>query len=166
MARIDVARYTPNRRLPPDIGLLRDVVIIATTVERPDGDVSSIVLRPGVIRVQAQVRPISSSQLMDYWRVLLGNDQARTPSHEVVIRYPRDIKIDMNHWVYHQDRRSPIDTWFKVRYSEDLAGVHRFVILGCTIEGIRDRRTDPVTQQAPPKWSTPDEDSAVLTENL
>ena len=32
--------------------------------------------------------------------------------HETIIRYPRDIAIDLNHWLYHQDKHVGIDTWW------------------------------------------------------
>jgi hypothetical protein len=159
MPRIEIAKFTPNRRAPPDIGLMREIIIISTTVERPDGDVSTIVLRPGVVRVHAQIRPLKESQIINYQAVF--GTQLKPPTHEAIIRYPRDIAIGINHWVYHQDKHIGVDTWYKVRTTEDLAGVHRFLVLQMTADTIRDSRQDPATQQAPPQWSTPEQDASV-----
>jgi len=142
----------------PRLGSLRDLVTICTTVERPDGDVSTLVNRPGVIQVHANVRPMRGIEVLD-WKavrdVTTMNSKANTPTHEITLRVPPDVKIDLNHWVYCKDRLGT-ETWYKVRLVEDMAGVHRFLRLTCSIETINDPRSDPVTQTPPPKWEQPD----------
>ena len=55
----------------------------------------------------------------------------------------------------HCDRLA--ETWYKVRTVEDMGGVHRFLVLMCTVETINDRRSDPATQPPPPVWERPDD---------
>lgn len=132
---------------------MREQVIISTTVERPDGDVSTIVQRPEVIQVMAQLLALRPDQILDYQSVFGTN--VKPPSHEFTIRYPRDVKVDLNHWVYHADKHTKISTWYKVRSVEDLGMVHRFLILSCTIDTVLDPRSDPATQKLPPTWQAP-----------
>lgn len=149
-----------GRRTPPNIGNLRELVVVSTMIERPDGDVSTIVLRPGVIRVNARVLPITDIEVLNYLAVF--GTELKPPSVEIAIRYPPDISIGINHWVYHQDKHVNVDTWYRVRTLEDLRGIHRFLMLGCSIDGIRDHRRDPATQPAPPKWRTPMDDTLLI----
>jgi len=144
------------RDKPPAIGELRKRVIVCTTVERPDGDVSSIVGRPGVIEVHARITPLRGDEVLDYKAVteVYRFTGKPLPSHEIVIRTPPDVKIDINHWVYWDDGIAA--TWFKVRFVEDIGMVHRFTAMQCTLETIADRRSDPATQRPPENWDTPD----------
>jgi len=157
MPRIDALRRADRRRAP-QVGALRSRVTVCTTVERPDGDVSTIVDRPGVIQVHASVRPLRGVEILN-WKAVYGvftsATAAPTPSHEIVLRDPPDVKIDINHWVFCRDRFS--ETWYKVRTVEDMGGVHRFLVLMCTVETINDRRSDPATQPPPPVWERPDD---------
>jgi len=139
----------------PTLGQLRDIVVVCATVERPDGEVSTIVKRPGVIQVHARVRPLKGEMLLDYQAVFGGGVRAlRLPTHEITIRTPPDVKIDLGHWVYHCDRVA--ETWYRVRTVEDVGGAHRFTTMLCAPEIVRDRRSDPATQQSPPQWEVPD----------
>jgi hypothetical protein len=156
MPRIDL-----RRRTVPSLGSLRQPVIVCTTVERPDGDVSTIVERPGVFRVHGRVRAIRGDQVLD-WKGVFQTPQV--PTHEITIRTPPDVKLDLNHWVYVADRYA--ETWYKVRTVEDLGGVHRFTVLMCTIETVRDRRADPVTQAPAPTWERPLEAPAPLDDGF
>ena len=150
-------RIDQRRESVPHIGDLRDVVIVCTTVERPDDNVSTIVERPGVIRVHARVRPLEASQILDYQTVNpgmgRGHAQVKQPSHEITIRVPPDVKIDLNHWVFHAARYT--ETWYKVASVKDMGGAGRFLILYCWSELIRDRRSDPATQELPPRFEVP-----------
>jgi len=142
----------------PRIGDLRDVVIVCTTLERPDDFVSTIVERPGVIRVHARVRPLTPQQILDYQTVNpgmgRGHAQIKQPSVEITIRVPPDVKVDLHHWVFHRNRYT--ETWYKVASVKDMGGVQRFLILYCWSEIIRDRRSDPATQELPPKFEVPE----------
>jgi len=148
MPKIDL-----RRRSAPSVGQLRDVVWVCTTVERPDDFVSTIVERPGVIRVHARIRFMRPETIWNYQAVFGDQD---TPTREITIRCPPDVKIDLNHWVYQEGNGacSP-PTWYKVRSVEDLGGVGRFLILRCSVDTVKDARTDVVTQQPPPVWETP-----------
>ena len=153
-------RSRTGRAMAPPLGSMRDKVIICTMLERPDGEVSTIVTRPGVIQVQARIRPLKGETFLDYQAVWGGGaTRLRPPSHEVTIRTPPDVKIDLGHWVYHCDRLA--ETWYRVRTVEDIGGQHRFTVLLCAPEVIRDRRSDPATQQSPPQWEVPDMTSSV-----
>lgn len=134
----------------PDIGALRERVVICTTVERPDGDISTIVKRPGVIEVHASVRALRGEEVLN-WRAVFASPQA--PNVEITVRVPPDVKIDLNHWVWHTDLYR--ETWYKVRTVEDLGGVRRFLVLLCSVDTVRDKRGDPATQAPPPTWETP-----------
>jgi hypothetical protein len=153
MPRIDLRQESP-----PRISDLREVVIVCTTLERPDLNVSTIVERPGVIKVHGRVRPLQPQQILDYQTVNpgmgRGHAQVRQPTMEITIRVPPDVKIDLNHWVYHADRYA--ETWYKVGMVKDMGGVRRFLILYCWSELIRDRRSDPATQESPPRFEVPD----------
>ena len=147
----------------PQLGELREQVIVATTVEKPDGDVSTMTLRPGVIRVFARIRPLRPSQIYAWLAVF---DQfARggvQPTHEITIRWPPDIKIDLNHWCYANDKHTGIRTWYRINSTEDLGGVHRFLVLYCSIDAIDDPRSDPATQLRAPVWRSPHEDEEII----
>jgi len=153
-------RIDQRRESIPQIGDLRDVVVICTTVERPDDNVSTIVERPDVIRVHGRVRPLEATQILDYQAVWpgmgrgQGGGQLKPPSHEIVIRTPPDVKIDLNHWVYHADKYTA--TWYRVRMTKDMGGVRRFLVLMCSIEEVLDVRSDPATQQSPPQFEVPE----------
>lgn len=153
-------RIDQRRESIPQIGDLRDSVIICTTVEKPDFNVSTIVDRPGVIRVHARVRPMEATQILDYQAVWpgmgrgQGGGQLKLPSHEITIRMPPDVKIDLHHWVFHQDKFAA--TWYRVRMTKDMGGVRRFLLLLCSIETLWDVRTDPATQELPPQFEVPD----------
>jgi hypothetical protein len=137
---------------------LREIVVVCTTLERPDDNVSTIVDRPGVIKVHARVRPITASQILDYQTVNpgmgRGHAQIRSPTHEITIRTPPDVKVDLNHWVFHADRYT--QTWYKVAMTKDMGGVRRFLMLLCWSELIRDIRSDPATQESPPRFEVPE----------
>lgn len=149
------SRSRLGKSMAPTLGALREIVVICTTVERPDGEVSTIVKRPGVIQVHARVRPIRGEMFLDYQAVFGGaGTRLRPPTTEVTIRTPPDVKIDMGHWIYHCDRVA--ETWYRVRTVEDIGGAHRFTVMLCAPETIRDRRSDPATQQSPPTWEVPD----------
>ena len=45
-------------------------------------------------------------------RVSINCTQLEPPTYEAIIRYPRDIAIDLNHWIYHQDKHVGIHTWY------------------------------------------------------
>src|SRR5262245_39170179 len=145
-------RSRTGKAMLPAVGDLRSLVIVCTTVERPDGEVSTIVTRPGVIKVRARVRPVRGEMILDYEAVFVGT-RARVPSHEITIRTPPDVKIDMGHWVYHCDRVP--EKWYRVRTVEDIGGRNRFTVLLCAPETIRDSRSDPATQEMPPVWEVP-----------
>jgi hypothetical protein len=152
-------RIDQRRESIPQIGDLRDAVVICTTIEKPDNNVSTIVDRPDVIHVHARVRPLEATQILDYQAVWpgmgrgQGGGQLKLPSHEIVIRTPPDVKIDLNHWVFHRDQYTA--TWYRVRMTKDMGGVRRFLVLLCSIETMLDVRTDPVTQELPPHFDFP-----------
>ena len=146
-------RSRTGKAMLPAIGDLRSLVIVCTTVERPDGDVSTIVTRPGVIKVRARVRPIRGEMFLDYDAVFETANRPRMPTHEITIRTPPDVKIDLGHWVYHCDRLA--ETWYRVRTVEDIAGRHRFTVMLCAPDKVRDSRSDPATQELPPTWEVP-----------
>lgn len=145
--------------MAPGIGELREKVIVCTTVERPDGNVSTIVKRPGVIEVMGRVRPIRGDQVLDYQAVWPGQNQLKPPSHEVTIRTPPDIKIDLNHWIFHRDKWA--ESWLRVRTVEDIGGARRFTVMLCALETKRDVRSDPATQEPPPVFEVPDVREAI-----
>jgi len=152
--RIDIARRQAqrvNKGWAPEVGELNTRVWICTTVERPDMNVSTIVKRPGVIDVAARVRPLGGQQILDYQAVMGEEDK---PTTEITIRYPPDVKVDLNHWVYH--KRLYTRTWYKVRTVEDMGGAGRFLLLRCSVDKVFDVRSDPATQQTPPRWEDPD----------
>lgn len=146
MPRINLRRHSQ-----PAIGEMRDLVWVCTTVERPDDDVSTIKTRPGVFQCHARIRNMRPDQIMDYLAVF--GTQDKPPSIEITIRYPPDVKVDLNHWVYRET--GDATTWYKVRSVEDLGNVQRFLILNCSIDVVNDVRTDPATQRPPPVWETP-----------
>jgi hypothetical protein len=143
------------RSTQPAIGSMRQRVVVCTTTERPDEDVSTIVERPGVMPVMSRIRPLRGDDaVMLDWRAVFGKEN--TPTHEITIRCPPDVKVDLNHWVYHSDELGA--TWYKVRSVEDLGGVHRFLVLLCTLTTVNDARSDPATQSPPPTWENPTPD--------
>jgi len=142
-----------RRRSIPAIGEMRDVVWVCTTVERPDDFVSTIVERPGVMRVHARVRDLRPDQILDF-QAVFGSENS--PTKEITIRAPPDVKVDLGHWVYRETGFAKI--WHRVRSVEDLGEVQRFLILRCSVDTVNDARTDPVTQQPPPVWERPDVD--------
>lgn len=157
-----VSSITPGSRgrtgklMVPALGDLREVVIVCTAVEKPDGEVSTIVTRPGVIKVHARVRPIRGEVFLDYHVAFGGAGLAGgriVPTHEITIRTPPDVRIDLGHWVYHCDKFT--ETWYRVRTVEDIGGARRFTIMLCAADTVRDIRSDPATQQSPPLWEIP-----------
>lgn len=145
MPKIDL-----RRRSAPTIGSMRDLVWICTMVERPDGDISTFVERPGVYRCHARFRPIGPTQILDYKAVFGDQD---TPTTEITVRVPPDVKVDVRHLVYRLT--GPAQIWYRVRSVEDLVEVHRFLVLRCSTDTLRDERSDPATQEPPPTWETP-----------
>jgi hypothetical protein len=146
-------RINLRRRTVPSIGELRHIVWICTTTERPDEWVSTIRERPGVFRCHARIRNMLPDQILDY-RAVFGSQDA--PTTEIIIRFPPDVKVDLNHWVYRED--GPAKMWLKVRSVEDLGNAGRFLILRCSIDTVNDVRTDKVTQELPPTWEMPSVD--------
>lgn len=136
----------------PEASELRDLVWVCTTVEKPDDDVSTIVRRPGVIKVHARIRQLRPDQIMDYQAVFGTQDPP--PTVEITIRMPPDVKVDLNHWVYRITGHAQI--WYKVRNTEDLGGVGRYLIMNCNIDTVNDVRNDPATQEPPPFWEVPE----------
>src|SRR5262249_37355810 len=115
------SRSRVSKTMVPAVGDLRSLVIVCTTVERPDGEVSTIVTRPGVIKVRARVRPVRGETFLDYQAVFEGaGTRLRPPTTEITIRSPPDIKLDIGHWIWHCDRFA--ETWYKVRTVEDIGG--------------------------------------------
>lgn len=147
-----VTKIDLRRRKAPDVGELRETVIVCTTVERPDLNVSTIVNRPGVFRCHARIMSLKAEQIMDY-KAVFGTEHA-PPTVAITIRFPPDVKIDLNHWVYCDDGIAK--TWYKVRSVEDLGNVKRFLTLNCSIDVVDDVRSDPATQESPPAFETPD----------
>jgi hypothetical protein len=127
------------------------VVWICTTVERPDFNVSTVVERPGVIKVHARVRPLRGREILNY-QAVFGEQNA--PNTEITTRMPPDVKVDLNHWVYQETGYAK--TWYKVRSAEDMGGLGRFLMMHCSIDELKDKRSDPATQQSPPRWEAPD----------
>ena len=82
---------------------------------------------------------------MLHYRAVLGDQYA--PTHEIALRVPPDVRVDLNHWVQHllPDTAS---IWYRVRTVEDLGGVGRFLMLMCSVDQADDRRLDPATQMA------------------
>jgi len=144
-------RVTLRRRGIPEVSELRDIVWICTTTERPDDDVSTIKERPGVFEAHARIRNLRPDQILDYMAVF--GTQDKPPSVEIAIRYPPDVKIDLHHWVYRETGDTP--AWYRVRSVEDISNAQRWLFLNCSLDTIKDVRTDPVTQQPPPVWETP-----------
>lgn len=147
MSKIDM-----RRRTAPDVSDLDTLVWICTTVERPDNNVSTIVQRPGVIKVHARIRDLRPETILNYQAVMGTQD---SPTKAITIRTPPDVKVDINHWVYQDSGYAKI--WYKVRAIEDLGGVRRWLEMRCSIETVNDERSDPATQESPPKWKTPED---------
>lgn len=148
-----MTRIIAKKRHPPDVGLMRHRVIVCTTVEKPDGDVSTIVTRPGVMQVHARVSPIRGEEILN-WKAVMGTENS--PTHEIWIRCPPDVKVDLNHWVYVIEKHA--ETWYRVRNVEDIGGAGRFLLLMCSVDTVNDKRSDPATQPVPPRWERPDLD--------
>jgi len=146
-------RINLRRRTVPSIGELRHVVWVCTTTEKPDEYVSTIVERPGVFRCHARIRSMAPDQILDYQSVFGTVDM---PTKEITIRVPPDAAIGIGHWLYRED--GPAKIWYKVRSTEDLGEVGRFLVMRCSIDTLKDQRTDEATQQMPPVWETPSMD--------
>lgn len=144
MTRIDT-----KRRKQPSIGELRSKAIVCTWIEVPDDDISVVVVRPGVFRCMAKVLPVRGSTVLDY-QAVWGN---KAPTHEITLRVPQDVHLALNHWVYIDD--TVTKTWYRIRNIEDLGGANRFLILLCSIDTLKDARSDPATQQSPPNFIEP-----------
>lgn len=144
------AKIDLRRRSVPDVADLRDVVIVCTTVERPDDNVSTIVKRPGVFKCHARIRDLKPEVILNY-QAVMGAQNA--PTKEITIRMPPDVKVDLNHWVYQLTGFAKV--WHKVRSTEDLGGAGRFLVMHCSVQTINDERSDPATQESPPRWQTP-----------
>lgn len=129
---------------------MRDLIWLCTTVERPDANVSTIVERPGVIKVHARILPLTFEQILNY-QAVMGSQNAVT--REVAIRNPPDVKVDKNHWVYKITGPDPM--WMKVVGVTNIRGAGRFLLLHCSVETVNDKRSDPATQESPPQWETP-----------
>jgi hypothetical protein len=146
------AKISPYARLRfPSVSEMRDTVVICTTIERPDRYVSTIVERPGVIEVRARIRPAKAYQILNYQTVFKSASEITTV---ITIRMPPDVKVDINHWVYQKTGYAP--SWYKVRSVEDIENQGRFLALYCTLDVLNDERSDPATQQSPPRWDDPD----------
>ena len=145
-----MTKIVMRRRTVPNIGELRTPAWLCTTVERPDADVSTIKERPGVFPCHARVRNMRPDQIMDFLAVFSTQD--KPPSHEITIRYPPDVKVDIHHWIYTDEGDAQV--WYKVQSVEGHA--QRFLFLNCSIDTINDVRTDPATQRPPPAWETPE----------
>lgn len=153
MAKIDMrSRRRFGQGWQPEVGELRALVWVCTTVERPDMNVSTIVQRPGVIKVHARIRPLRGDRILDY-QAVLGTEKA--PTYEITVRMPPDVKVDLNHWIY-QEEGDYAKKWFKVRSTEDMGGRGRFLLLLCSLDKLNDERSDPATQESPPRWREPD----------
>lgn len=150
-------RINLRTRNQPSIGELRELVVVCTTVERPDDWVSSLLTRPGVFRCHARVRDLRPDTILDYKAVLGSED---VPTKEVMIRCPPDVKVDLNHWIYREAGPScgNAKEWLKIRSVEDLGEVGRFLSLRCSVDVVLDARTDEATQELPPVWETPSMD--------
>jgi hypothetical protein len=59
------------------------------------------------------------------------------------------VKIDKRHWLFCRDQYA--ETWYQVIYTDDMQGVHRFLILYCGLETVKDLRSDPAVQELPPE---------------
>jgi hypothetical protein len=147
-----VTKIDLRRRKAPDVGELSERVIVCTTVERPDEDVSTIVNRPGVFACHARIINLRPEQILDY-KAVFGTEHA-PPTVAITIRFPPDVKVDLNHWVFCRNEYG--STWYKVRSTEDLGNVHRFLTMNCSIDTVDDVRSDPATQASPPSFETPD----------
>lgn len=149
-----MTRLNTRKRRAPDIGLMRHTIIVCTTVEKPDLDVSSTVTRPGVFKAHARVLPLRGDYILN-WKAAASYEArgASVPTHEITLRTPPDVKIDMNHWIYFEEGK--IATWFKVVTVEDLASARRFTVCLCAVDTVKDLRSDPATQPLPPVWETP-----------
>lgn len=147
-----MTRIVTSKRSQPDIGLMRDTVIVCTTVEVPDADVSTIVQLPGVIKVKASVIPLRGDTILNYKAVDISG-KGVVPSTQITIRTPPDVKIDLNHKIYHLGRYGP--TWYNVDTVEDLGGAGRFTVMLCSVTYVKDKRSDPVTQPQQPEWRVP-----------
>ena len=143
-------RISFRRRVRPAIGDMRQNVWVCTMVERPDLDVSSVVLRPGIFKCHARIRDVRPDEILDYQAVFGAQNR---PTKEVTIRVPPDVKIDLGHWIYWEGTYA--NTWLRVRSVEDMANANRFLLIRCSIETVSDQRSDPATQQAPPAWEDP-----------
>lgn len=137
----------------PSIGQMRDWIVVCTTIEKPVGEVEVLLTRPGVFDCHARVLPLRGEKILDYQSVL-GSEN--TPSHEITLRTPLDVRIDIRHWIYHQDRFAA--AWYRVMSVEDLGGVNRFTVLLVARDTVVDKRADPVTQKFPVYAETPDFD--------
>ena len=144
--------YIVPRGGPPTIAELRELVWVCTTVERPDENVSTIKQRPGVINVRARIRPLSDLEILDYLPIFGQKDK---PDTEIIIRSPPDVKVDARHWVYHESADKVVKTWYRVRKTRDMANFNRFLLMLCSVDWINDARSDPATQQLPPRWEDP-----------
>jgi len=138
---------------PPYIGELREPVWVCTTVEKPDQNVSTLKTRPGVINVHARIRPMHEQEILDYLPIF---NEGEKPNTEIIIRWPPDVKVDARHWVYHESTDHMVRTWYRVRKVRDMGGLGRFLLMLCSIDQIFDARSDPATQQLPPRWEDPD----------
>jgi hypothetical protein len=144
-------RIVTRRRTQPVVGDLNETVWICTTVETPDDYVSTIVENPGVFKCHARIRNIKPDQILNYQAVF--GTQEKPPTIEITIRFPPDVAVDLNHRVYRETGAAKI--WYRVRSVEDLGGAHRFLIMNCSIDVVKDSRNDDATQQPAPRWDTP-----------
>lgn len=134
---------------------MNKLVIVCATVERPDDFVSTIIERPKIFAAHARIRNLKPDQILDY-KAVFGD--ADTATVEITIRYPPDAKIDIGHWIYRKAAPETLKIWYKVRSIEDIGEVQRFLALRCSIDTVKDARTDPVIQRSPPQWEDPTED--------
>jgi hypothetical protein len=147
-----VTKITTRKRRKPEIGALRDPVILCMTTEIPDQDVSTIKDNPAVMRVMASIVPLRGDTVLNYKAVML-NGKNQPPTVQITIRTPPDVKIDLNHKIYHLGKYG--ETWYNIDTVEDLGGAYRFAVMLCSVEWVRDRRSDPATQPQKPEWPTP-----------
>lgn len=124
------------------IGKMRHRVLVCAWIEEPDADVSILRERPGVFEAYASIKPRKATRVFES-RVAYGDEN--TPTHEIIIRYPNDVMINSQNWIYEESKG--VKRWFRVHAIEDVDERQCYLKLLVRQTEVKDPRRDPVIQK-------------------
>ena len=119
--------------LVPDIGMMREHVVLCDGMIEPSPDDTLEVIQPRYpLRVlKAQVQQARSGRVVDYRQ----DSNLRVVDHYVVFRAQPGLLMTVNDLVFWAERKPHFecDVWFKVVEVGEMLGHHRFTRLNCQL---------------------------------